>query len=78
MNGGVPLGNPPTDCLAAWVAGFRLGHDGLPPALSIKMLEHELDAVDGNPADAKNYDWLWHIMGWTAGQAIAISEMGKP
>jgi hypothetical protein len=66
---------------AAWVAGYRLGRDGKPPAMSIDMLEHELAAVEGDnsPSDEtfKNYDWLWHLMGWSVGQEVGAYHLGK-
>ena len=68
--------------IEAFVAGYRLGHDGQPPALSIPMLENELKAVESDklPSSvdwASEYDWAWHLLAWTTGQAIALHEIAK-
>lgn len=67
--------------IAAWVAGFRLGHDGKAPAISGAMLERELKDIEsyqpGAVAGDIDHDWVWHMMGWSAGQGIAVFEIGK-
>ncbi len=67
--------------LAAWVAGYRLGHDGLPPALSVTTVLQELADIEASPPPSGNVEdhyWLWHLMGWTVGQAIAQHQIGRP
>lgn len=67
---------------AAWVAGYRLGHDGLPPALSAPQLEQELSDIESEkpPAegavDTIDHDWFWHLQGWAVGQAMAQHQIG--
>jgi hypothetical protein len=72
--------------LAAWVAGYRLGHDGQPPALSKEMLEQELLDIESDKrredplryVDPSGHDWLSHLQGWAVGQAFAAHQIGKP
>lgn len=63
----------------AWVAGYRLGRDGKPPAVSPDAAERELKAIeetDGEVLDTM-LDWMFHMQGWNVGQGIAQFEIGK-
>jgi hypothetical protein len=67
----------------AFVAGYRLGHDGQPPAFSMSMLEHELADVESDKPPtstdwASDQDWAWHLIGWTVGQAIVMHGLHWP
>lgn len=64
--------------VASFVAGYRLGHDGKPPALSKDMLERELIDIETRVPSYTDIDdagWAWHLIGWTVGQAFAEYHM---
>lgn len=63
----------------AFVAGYRLGHDGHSPALQEATLMRELDDIESTKPNANNeHDWAWHLIGWSVGQAVAQHRMGAP
>lgn len=71
----------PSD-VKAFQSGYREGHDGLPPLLPVDMTEHEredLDAAESPaPVEPAEHDWIWYLMGWTAGQAVATHAIHWP
>ena len=61
----------------AFLLGYRQGREGLPSSASIEMTEAELaDMESANPPPSA-HEWMWHMMGWTAGQAEASFEMAR-
>jgi hypothetical protein len=62
----------------AFLIGYREGREGLPPTASVAMTERELAdlEIDG-PSLFITHGWMWHLMGWTVGQAIAQNEMAQ-
>lgn len=65
--------------VASFVAGYRLGHDGLAPAIHEATVEHELSDIESdNPGDTHEHDWAWHLIGWSVGQAVAAHKWASP
>jgi hypothetical protein len=68
--------------IAAFAAGYRVGHDGHPPLLPALAIEHQLEDVEAHPlrplGPDNDDDWAWHLIGWTVGQAVAVHQMGRP
>lgn len=63
--------------LKAFVLGYRQGREGLPPDAPVSMTEQELaDLESANPPPSA-HEWMWHMMGWTCGQAEAEFEMAR-
>jgi hypothetical protein len=68
--------------IKAFVAGYRQGHDGLPPLTPPAMNEHELEDLDDpaespSPIETDDHDWAWNLLGWAVGQAVALHEIAK-
>jgi hypothetical protein len=59
----------------AFVAGYRQGHDGLPPTVPDAMAERENEDLESTkPNVNSDPDWAWHLLGWTVGRAVARNE----
>ena len=62
----------------AFLKGFREGREGMPPSADIAKTERELADLESRNPPLSTHDWMFHIMGWTCGQAIAQHQMAQP
>jgi hypothetical protein len=66
--------------IAAFAVGYRLGHDGQPPAVSVDIAEHALEAIEAHPLrplGPDDVDWAWQLIGWAVGQAVAQHQLSR-
>ena len=62
----------------AFLMGYREGREGLPPSADAAMTERELADLESMNPPLSTHDWMWHLIGWTAGQAVAQHQMAQP
>jgi hypothetical protein len=61
----------------AFLRGYREGREGMTPTASDAMTEQELADLESTNPPLSAREWMFHMMGWTAGQAIALHELAK-
>lgn len=59
----------------AFMLGYRQGREGMSPTASTAMTEQELADLESGTPPPSSHEWMWHIIGWTCGQAIAEHEL---
>jgi hypothetical protein len=62
--------------LEVWIAGYHDGCNGLPPTVPDAMHDNE-ELESTKPNVFHDPDWVWRIMGWTAGRAVARDETAR-
>jgi hypothetical protein len=63
--------------VVAFLLGYREGREGMAPTASDAMTEQELAALESTNPPLSTNAWMWHLVGWTVGQAVALHELGK-
>jgi hypothetical protein len=61
----------------AFLFGYRQGREGLPPAASVEMTQKELADLESASPPPSAHEWMWHMIGWSVGQAEAQFEMAR-
>jgi len=60
----------------AFIGGYMAGLDGKPPPVPSDIAERGNEDLSSE-TPLGNHAWIWRIIGWTSGQAVALHEMAR-